>query len=51
MILYIWISLGIKIQLKLKIFSFWTQFVQKEYFWKKKEKVNITIEFHMLESL
>ena len=34
-ILHIWISLSTKSQLKLKILSFWTEFIQKGYFqWK-----------------
>ena len=38
-------SLGTKFQLKLTIVIFWTKFTQKEYFCRKTEKVNNTIEF------
>ena len=41
----LWISLGTKFQVKLKILFFWTKFAQKEYSWSKTEKVNIVIEF------
>ena len=41
--------LGTKFQLKVAIFIFSTKFVQKEYFWSKTEKVNITIEFYIFE--
>ena len=42
-------TLGTKFQLKVAIFIFSTKFVQKEYFWSKTEKVNITIEFYIFE--
>ena len=44
-ILHIRISLAVKFQFKRKILIFWTKFVQKEGFWSKTEKMNITIEF------
>ena len=37
-ILHIWISLGVKFQLKLIILSFWTKFTQKRYFKSKTEQ-------------
>ena len=50
-ILYIWISLDMKFQLKLTILIFWTKFTQKVYFQSKKEKVNITIDFYTFKWL
>ena len=49
LVLHIEISLSTKFQLKLAIFFLWTKFAQKEYFHLKTEKVNITIEFCILE--
>ena len=37
-ILHIWISLGIKFQLKVIIFSFWTKLTLKRYFSRKQNK-------------
>ena len=48
-ILYIWISLGTKFQLKLTILIFWTKFAQKGFFRSKAEEVKVTIEFYMFE--
>ena len=48
-ILYIWISLGTKFQLKLTILIFWTKFAHKKCFWSKREKVNSPIEFCIFE--
>ena len=39
--------LVIRFQLKLINLNFGTKFAQKEYFWWKTEKVNITIEFYI----
>ena len=64
-ILYIWISLGTKFQLKLIILSFWTKFTQKRYFQLKTEQavqglqafafcvvnVNSTVVFKHFEDL
>ena len=36
-------------QLKVTILVFWIKFTQKGYFWSATEKVNITIEFWILE--
>ena len=47
--LHIWISLGIKLQPKLRILSFWTKFALKGYFPFKTEEVNIAIEFFIFE--
>ena len=44
-----WISVGTEFQLKLKILSFWIKLTQKGYSRSKAEKVNITIEFFILE--
>ena len=41
-ILYIWIGLGTKFQLKLIILSLWTKFNQKGFLWSKTKKVNTT---------
>ena len=38
-----------KFQFKLTILLFWIKFVQKGYFWSKTGKVNIIIEFSILE--
>ena len=38
-------TVGIKSQLTLTIFIFWTKFAQKEYFRSKTKKVKTTIEF------
>ena len=48
-ILHIWISLGIKIDFEQLVLTFWTKFDQKGYIEskKKKEEVNITIEFRI----
>ena len=43
------ISLHTKFQLKKTIQIFWIKFAQKRYFWSKTKKVNITIEFCILE--
>ena len=48
-ILHIQISLGTKFPLKLTILNFWTKFTQKGHFQSKMEKLNITIEFSILE--
>ena len=47
-ILHIWISLGIKVDFEQLVLTFWTKFDQKGYIeLKKKEEVNITIEFRI----
>ena len=38
-----------KFQLIVTILIFRTEFAQKEYFWSKTEKVNVAIEFCILE--
>ena len=48
-ILHILISLGAKFQPKLTILSFWTKFTQKGHFQLKIEKLNITLQFCILE--
>ena len=50
-ILHIQISLSTIFRLKLTILIFWTKFVPKNYFWLKAEKLNITIEFCIFESV
>ena len=45
--LYIWIILGTKLQLKLTVLVFWTKFISKKGS-SKTEEVNITIEFYIL---
>ena len=47
--MYIRISLGTKLQLKLTILVFEIKFVQKGYFGLKKEKVSTTIELCIFE--
>ena len=48
-IVHVRIRLGTKFRLKLIIFIFLIKFAQKGYFWSKTEKVNITIEFSIVE--
>ena len=43
------INLGTKFHLNLTILPFWIKFVQKGYFWSKRENLNITTEFSMFE--
>ena len=44
------ISLGAKFRVKLTILNFWTKLAQKGYYFRSKtEKVNITIEFCIVE--
>ena len=50
-ILYIRISLIIIFQLKLTILIFWTKYAQKGCFQQKTEKMNITIEFCLFQSM
>ena len=48
-ILHIQIRLYTKFHCKLTTFNFETKFAQKEYFWSKKEKLNITIDLYIFE--
>ena len=43
------VDVGTKFQLKLRILIFWLKFAHKMYFWSKREKVNITIEFYIFK--
>ena len=48
-ILYIRISLGTNFHFKQTTFNFGIKFAQKRYFWSKREKVIIAIEFWIFE--
>ena len=48
-ILYFRNKVGAKFQLKLTILNFWAKLIQKGYVQSKKEKMKMTIEFHIFE--